>query len=62
VIDEPVPKMLPAGWYDYSVGAGVNEEKPGIYEWQIEGVGSYIGKYGRIQRPTKDIDETSLDF
>ena len=26
---------------------------PGLYEWQIEGVGSYIGKYKRISRPLK---------
>jgi hypothetical protein len=29
----------------------VSELKPGIYEWRIEGVGCYIGKYTKIDRP-----------
>jgi hypothetical protein len=52
--DERVLIKLPADWYEYVLRDGASEEKPGIYEWQIEGAGSYIGKYGRIRRPTKE--------
>ncbi len=45
--------VLPPNWYTYVRHTGVDESKPGIYEWKIEGVGSYIGKYKRISRPTK---------
>ncbi len=45
---------LPAGWYVYSENDGVDPMKPGLYEWRIADVGSYIGKYGRIRRPTKE--------
>jgi hypothetical protein len=40
-------------WYTYVVADGVNLALPGIYEWKIKGVGSYIGKYTYISRPTK---------
>lgn len=33
---------------------GVDLDGSGIYEWRIEGAGSYIGKFGRIRRPTKE--------
>jgi hypothetical protein len=46
-------KILPKDWHHYVVIHGVDVKKPGIYEWQIEGVGSYIGKYSDISRPTK---------
>jgi len=38
--------------YVYKVERGVDVRLPGLYEWHIEGVGSYIGKYKRIRRPT----------
>jgi hypothetical protein len=44
---------LPDGWYDEVVAKGVDTAKPGIYEWHIAGVGSYIGKYKSIRRPTR---------
>jgi hypothetical protein len=44
---------LPEDWFEYSLADGVDEGKPGIYQWMIEGVGSYIGKYSHIDRPTK---------
>jgi hypothetical protein len=46
--------QLPEGWCCYCVNDGVDTKKPGIYQWRIEGAGSYIGKYGRIRRPTKE--------
>lgn len=45
---------LPKDWYSYTVHSGVNTDLPGIYEWHIEGAGSYIGKYGRVRRPTRE--------
>jgi hypothetical protein len=48
------PVSLPSDWYILVVADGVNLEVPGIYEWRIDGVGVYIGKYGRIRRPTKE--------
>jgi hypothetical protein len=44
---------LPDKWFEYSVVEGVDEGKPGIYYWLIEGGDSYIGKYSSIDRPTK---------
>lgn len=52
--DQTDPFTLPDGWYCYRVNDGVDTKKPGIYQWRIEGAGSYIGKYGRIRRPTKE--------
>jgi len=51
---------LPAGWYDYILTDGVDEKKPGIYEWRIEGAGSYIGKYTRISRPKIEYEKNVL--
>lgn len=45
---------LPKDWHRYEIAAGVEEDRPGIYEWHVEGRGSYIGKYKRIRRPTKE--------
>jgi hypothetical protein len=44
-------RSLPAAWFRYSLAQGVSENKPGIYEWKIEGVGCYIGRYSRVNRP-----------
>jgi hypothetical protein len=46
--------VLPEGWCDYVLLDGVTEEKSGIYEWYIDDVGSYIGKYKKIKRPRKE--------
>jgi hypothetical protein len=48
------PLVLPRSWYAYRVNDGVDEKQSGLYEWKIEGRGSYIGKYKRITRPTKE--------
>ena len=52
--DPTNPVTLPQDWYIYVVNDGVNVDQPGLYEWAIEGVGTYIGKYKRIRRPTKE--------
>ena len=52
--NRPDRRVLPANWYEFTIIDGVDEKFPGIYEWQIEDVGSYIGKYGRIRRPRKE--------
>ncbi|MBM0203967.1 hypothetical protein JNW90_13240 [Micromonospora sp. STR1s_5] len=44
---------LPRDWYEFVIMPGVDCRKPGLYEWRIERAGSYIGKYGRIRRPTR---------
>ena len=46
------PGKLPRGWYTLVVSEGVDRDLPGIYAWQIEGVGgAYIGKYEWSSRP-----------
>jgi hypothetical protein len=45
---------LPKDWCSYTVNPGVDTDLPGIYEWNIEEAGSYIGKYGRVRRPTRE--------
>ena len=45
-------KPLPAIWpHKVEVREGVDPSRPGIYEWMIDGVGLYIGKYKLINRP-----------
>jgi hypothetical protein len=39
--------------FTFVVVDGVDLARPGIYEWTIEGVGTYIGKYKRISRPQR---------
>lgn len=36
---------------------GVDAERPGIYAWEIEGVGVYIGRYTRSNRPLGEYDK-----
>jgi hypothetical protein len=52
--DQKVEITLPDNWHDIIVVDGVHKHLPGIYEWQIEGRGSYIGKYTHISRPLKE--------
>jgi hypothetical protein len=46
------PVILPRHWYTFRLEC--DPTKPGLYEWRIEGAGSYIGKYGRARRPTRE--------
>jgi hypothetical protein len=50
-------KILPTNWRRLVVTDGVDLTKPGLYEWRIEGVGVYIGKYTDISRPTRAYDK-----
>lgn len=42
---------IDVGWFEIEVEPGATLDRPGIYEWRIEGVGSYIGKFGSKSRP-----------
>jgi hypothetical protein len=42
------------GWYSFETARGADCSRPGLYEWHIDGRGSYIGKYTHISRPTKE--------
>lgn len=53
-------ELLPSGWYQYILTDGVVETLPGIYEWRIEGAGSYIGKYTWINRPKSEYEKNVL--
>jgi hypothetical protein len=41
-------------WFEYLIARDVDENLSGIYEWTIQGVGSYIGKYSSPNRPAGD--------
>ena len=45
---------LPDDWPECVVADGVSKDLPGIYEWKIEGAGTYIGKYKHIGRQLKE--------
>ncbi|MGQ3214770.1 hypothetical protein [Shinella sp.] len=47
-------------WYTCEISSGVDVNLPGIYEWKIEGVGSYIGRYTRRSRPFKEYERNVL--
>jgi hypothetical protein len=42
------------GWCEVIVPDGIDPGKSGIYEWRIEGVGAYVGKYAHLRRPAKE--------
>lgn len=46
--------MFAKDWCAVVIAPSVDCSKPGIYRWEIEGAGVYIGKYTRIRRPTKE--------
>ncbi len=45
---------LTKDWCVEVLGPGVDPSKAGIYHWQIEGGGTYIGKYTSIRRPREE--------
>lgn len=53
LIDD-VAATIPGTWYRLSILEGVNTSRPGIYEWRIEGAGSYIGRYSFSSRAFGD--------
>ncbi|BDA85473.1 hypothetical protein Sa4125_30150 [Aureimonas sp. SA4125] len=48
------PVKLPDTWFTLTLHEGASLDLPGIYEWVIEGIGSYVGRYTRGTRPTKE--------
>ena len=46
-----MPKDLsPADWFRFDIPAKIDLARPGIYEWRIEGVGSYVGQSCQLRR------------
>ncbi len=60
MIDIQFLSDLPRGWFEFKIAEGAVCDRPGLYEWHIESVGSYIGKYKRIKRPTKEYGRNVL--
>jgi hypothetical protein len=60
MVDAAALSDLPDGWFSIEVAAGVDCSRPGLDEWHIEGVGSYIGKFKRIGRPTQEYGRNVL--
>jgi hypothetical protein len=44
---------LPDDWYSLTITKGANRDLPGLYEFKIDGVGSYIGKYTNFSERCK---------
>jgi hypothetical protein len=44
---------LPDDWYSVTITDGANPDLPGLYEFKIDGVGSYIGKYTNFSQRCK---------
>jgi hypothetical protein len=40
-------------WYRYVLYDGAREDHPGVYEWVIDTVGCYVGRFSAIGRPRK---------
>ena len=40
--------------YREIIAPGVDPTQPGLYEWRIEGVGIYIGRYSHASRPRRE--------
>lgn len=45
---------LPPTWCTVVRPAGLNEKASGLYQWEIEGAGVYVGKFKRLTRPTQE--------
>lgn len=49
---------MSAGWKSlkilWEVSADIDLNQPGIYEWRIEGAGSYVGKSKRLKRRLRE--------
>jgi hypothetical protein len=44
-----IDATLPWDWCIRDIPAHIDLERPGIYEWRIEGAGCYIGKSKRLR-------------
>ena len=47
---------IPKNWYTLIENDGATLSLPGIYEWEIEGAGSYIGRYTHRYRPMREYE------
>ena len=47
-------RVLHPEWYREIVVPGVDPAQPGLYEWRIDGVGTYIGQYTHASRPGRE--------
>lgn len=54
IVRQPLVFSLPKDWFTYIVPSDVDVDLPGIYEWHIEDVGIYIGRYSYITRPIQE--------
>ncbi|MER2510223.1 hypothetical protein [Amaricoccus sp.] len=46
-----MPKdFLPTDWFRFDIAANIDLARPGIYEWRIDGVGSYVGQSCQLRR------------
>lgn len=52
-MDENSPNLLDANWHKLEIMPNATLDLPGLYEWHIEGVGSYIGKFSKRSRPLR---------
>ena len=50
----PLRLALASDWHVETIAPGVDINRPGLYEWRIEGTGSYIGQYRWISRPRRE--------
>lgn len=51
---------LPTGWCKVVVPVGVDPQLPGIYQWSVEGVGVYVGKYKYPSRPLVEYERNLM--
>ena len=52
--------ILPNDWFSCIIELGVDTSKPGIYQWEIDGAGIYIGKYTHFSRPIREYERNVL--
>lgn len=45
-----IRRDVPKDWHIWAFENGATIDLPGIYEWKIEGAGSYIGRYSNRSR------------
>lgn len=45
---------LRVDWWKQNIGPDIDLTQPGIYEWQIEGVGVYIGQSKRLRQRIRE--------
>ena len=51
---------LDEGWYRLVIPEGVDPSLPGIYQWDIDGIGTYVGRYTHSTRPLIEYEANVL--